>query len=73
MAHFGESSLLGPELIYKTLEKVHMIRKQLKIAYRRQKSYADHRRKDLEFEEGDKVYLKVLPIKGVVIFDKKGN
>ncbi|TMX04172.1 hypothetical protein EJD97_011225 [Solanum chilense] len=35
------------------------------MAYSRQKSYANHRRRDLEFEEGDKVYLKISPIKGV--------
>ena len=52
----GEPSLLSPELIYKTLEKVHIIRNRLQTAYSRQKSYVDHRRRDLEFEEGDKVY-----------------
>ena len=54
----GECSLLGPNLIYKTLEKVHIIINRLKKAYSWQKSYADHRRRELEFEEGDKVYLK---------------
>ena len=52
----GESSLLGPNLIYKTLEKVHIIRNRMQTAYSRQKSYADHKRRKLEFEEGDKVY-----------------
>ena len=51
-------SLLVPDLTYKTLEKVHIIRNRLQTTYNRQKSYADHRRRDLEFEEGDKVYLK---------------
>ena len=41
------------------------------MAYSRQKSYADNRRKDLEFEEGNKVYLKISPIKGVVRFGIK--
>ena len=68
----GEPSLLSPELIYKTLENVHIIRNRLQMAYSRQNSYADHRRWDLEFEEGDKVYLKILPMKGVVRFSKKG-
>ena len=54
----GESLLFGPELVYKTLEKVKMITNWLKISYSRQKSYADNRKKELEFEEGDKVYLK---------------
>ena len=54
----GESSLLVPELIYKTLEIVHMVRNRFKTAYSLQKCYADHRRKDLEFEDGDKVIEK---------------
>ena len=69
----GEPSILGPELIYKTLEKVHIIRNRLQTAYSRQKSYADHRRRNLEFEEGDKVYLKISLMKGVVRFGKKGK
>ena len=52
----GEPSLIGSELIYKTLEKVHIIRNRLQMTYSRQKSYADNRRRNLEFEEGDKVY-----------------
>ena len=63
---------MGPDFIYKTLQKVHMIRNHLETAYSRQKSYVDHRRRDLEFE-GDKVYLKISPMKGVVRFCKKGN
>ena len=62
----GETSMLGPDLIYKTLEKVHVIRNRLRMAYSRQKSYANNRRMDLEFEKGDKV-------KGVVRFCKKGK
>ena len=50
-----------------------MIRNRLKIAYSWQKSYADDRRRDLEFEEGDKVYLKISPMKGVIRFCKKGK
>ena len=69
----GEYSLLGLYLIYKTLEKVHIIKNCLKIAYSRRKSYADHRRRELQFEEGNRVYLKISPMKGVVRFDKKGR
>ena len=69
----GEPSLLGLNLIYKTLEKVHIIRNRLRMAYSRQKSYADHRRWVLEFEEGDQVYLKISTTKGVVRFSKKGK
>ncbi|TYK04827.1 pol protein [Cucumis melo var. makuwa] len=42
-------------------------------AQSRQKSYADVRRKDLEFEVGDMVFLKVAPMKGVLRFEKKGK
>ena len=42
----GESSLLGPKLIHKTLEKGHIIRNQLKIVYSWKKSYVNHRIRD---------------------------
>ena len=45
----------------------------MKIAYSRQKSYADNIRRDLEFEIGDLVYLKISPMKGVMRFGKKGK
>ena len=69
----GEPSLLGPYLIYKTLENVHIIRNRLEMAYSRQKTYVDNRRKDMEFLEGDKVYLKISPMKRVVRFVKEGK
>ena len=53
----GDTSLLGTEVIYKSLKKVHIIRNRLETAYSRKKSYANHRRRDLEFEEGDKVFF----------------
>ena len=65
--------MLGPDLVIYTLEKVKVIRDRLKTAQSRQKSYADHRRRDLEFEVNDFVYLKVSPMKGVVHFGKKGK
>ena len=69
----GESSLLRPKIIYEALKNVRMIRDRLKIAYSRQKSYADNRRRDLEFEIGDWVYLKISPMKGLMRFGKKGK
>ena len=50
-----------------------MINNQLQKAYSRQSSYADNRRRDLDFEEGDKMYLKISLMKGVVRFVKKGK
>ena len=57
----GESSITGPYLIRDTSEKVGMIRKRLLTTQSRQKSYADIRRRPLEFEAGDHVFLKVMP------------
>ena len=71
MFEVGEPSLLGPDLIYKTLENVYIIRNRLQTAYSWQKSYADKIRRYLEFEDGDKVYLKISPMKGVVRFCKE--
>ncbi|GJX61237.1 reverse transcriptase domain-containing protein [Tanacetum coccineum] len=72
-AEIGESSLIGPELIQETTDKVVLIKEKLKAARDRQKSYADNRRKPLEFEVGDRVMLKVSPWKGVIRFWKKGK
>ncbi|GJR86404.1 putative reverse transcriptase domain-containing protein [Tanacetum coccineum] len=72
-AEIGEGSLIGSELVQETTDKVVVIKKKLKAARDRQKSYADNRRKLLEFEVRDRVMLKVSPWKGVVRFGKKGK
>nr|KAJ0219412.1 hypothetical protein LSAT_V11C300145380 [Lactuca sativa] len=56
------------DLIQETNDKIAIIRYRLKAARFRQKSYADNRRKPLEFQVGDKVLLKVSPWKGLVRF-----
>ncbi|GJV54850.1 hypothetical protein Tco_1455855 [Tanacetum coccineum] len=56
----GESQLIGPEIVQETTEKIFQIKERLKTARSRQKSYADKRRKPLEFEGGDQVILKNL-------------
>ena len=68
-----ESSITGPDLIRDTSEKVSLIRQRLLRAQSRQKSYADVRRRPLEFEVGDHVSLKVIPKRGVVRFGKRGK
>ncbi|GKC53363.1 hypothetical protein Tco_1076108 [Tanacetum coccineum] len=73
LAEVGEVQLIGPELVQVTTEKISQIKDRLKVARDRQKSYADKRRKPLEFSVGDYVLLKVLPWKGVVRFEKKGK
>ena len=67
----GESSIIGPDLIRGTSEKVDLIRKRLLTTHSRQKSYADRRHRPLEFEVGDHVFLKVMPKRGVVRFGKQ--
>ncbi|GJQ99168.1 putative reverse transcriptase domain-containing protein [Tanacetum coccineum] len=72
-AEIGEGSLIGPELVQETTDKVVVIKEKLKAAIDRQKSYAENRRKPLEFEVGDRVMLKASPWKGVIRFGKKGK
>ncbi|GJT53147.1 putative reverse transcriptase domain-containing protein [Tanacetum coccineum] len=72
-AKIGESRLIGPELVQETTDKVVLIKEKLKAARDRQKSYADKRRKPLEFKVGDQVLLKVSPWKGVIRFGKKSK
>ena len=62
----GEAQITGPEIIQETTDKILQIRDNLLAARSRQKSYADKRRKPLEFAVGDLVLLKVSPWKGVV-------
>ncbi|GJV87191.1 putative reverse transcriptase domain-containing protein [Tanacetum coccineum] len=57
-AEVGEGQLIGPELVQETTEKISQIKDRLKAARDRQKSYADKRRKPLEFSVGDYVLLK---------------
>ncbi|GKD58685.1 hypothetical protein Tco_1296194 [Tanacetum coccineum] len=70
---YWESSLAGLKLVQETTDKVVLVKEKRKAARDRQKSYADKRRKPLEFEVGDQVLLKVSPWKGVVRFEKKGK
>ncbi|KAI3813312.1 hypothetical protein L1987_18032 [Smallanthus sonchifolius] len=69
----GDNQITGPELIQETSDKVFKIQERLKAARDRKKSYADNRRKPLEFQIGDRFLLKVSPWKGVVRFGKKGK
>ena len=62
----GERSITGPALIRDTSEKVSLIRQRLLTAQSQQKSYADVRRRPLEFEVSDRVFLKVMPKRGVI-------
>ena len=61
----GESAILGPEFLQQTTEKVRLVREKMRTAQSRQKSYSDKRRRPLEFQEGDHVFLRVTPMTGV--------
>ncbi|KAK5794111.1 hypothetical protein PVK06_035313 [Gossypium arboreum] len=69
----GESKIFGVDLIRDAEQKVKVIRERLKIASDRQKSYADLKRKDIEYQVGDKVFLKVSPWKKILKFGRKGK
>ena len=69
----GEPPFFGTESIEEVVENVAKIRENLKTAQGRQKSYADKRRRDLSFEVGDHVYLKVSPLHGTKRFHVRGN
>ncbi|KAL5559638.1 hypothetical protein UlMin_035849 [Ulmus minor] len=69
----GEKLIAAPDFVESTTEAVKMIRERMKTAQSRQKSYADKRRRPLEFLVGDSVFLKVAPMKGVMRFGKKGK
>ena len=61
----GEASLIGPELVEETSNKIRVICDRLLATQSRQKSYADHRRRPLEFQIGDHVFIHEKPQKCV--------
>ena len=69
----SEKKVIGPDLIQEIEEKVKTIRERLKVSTDRQKSYTDMKRKDIRYEVGEKVFLKVSPWKKVMRFGKKGK
>nr|CAH66252.1 OSIGBa0139I12.1 [Oryza sativa] len=69
----GERQVFGTDILREAEEKVKIIQERLRVAQSRQKSYADNRRRDLAFEEGDYVYLRVTPLRGVHRFQTKGK
>ncbi|GJV22573.1 putative reverse transcriptase domain-containing protein [Tanacetum coccineum] len=68
-----EVQLTGPEIVQETTEKIIQIKQRIQAAHDRQKSYADLKRKPMEFQVGDRVMLNVSPWKGVVRFGKWGK
>ncbi|GJZ48040.1 putative reverse transcriptase domain-containing protein [Tanacetum coccineum] len=72
-AKVGDVQLTRPEIIYETTKKIVQIRQRLQAVRDRKRSYANVRRKPLEFQIGDCVMLKVSPQKGVIRFGKRGK
>ena len=69
----GERQYLGPEMVDEATEAIRKIQKRMETAQSRQKSYADKKRRPLEFAIGDKVFLKISPMKGITRFRKRGK
>ncbi|GKD48878.1 putative reverse transcriptase domain-containing protein, partial [Tanacetum coccineum] len=72
-AEVGDVQLMGPKIIHETTKKIVKIRQRLQDARDGQRSYANIRRKPLEFQVRDRVMLKVSPRKGVIRFRKRGK
>jgi hypothetical protein len=67
----GESQVFGSEVLKDAEKQVQMVHESLKVAQSRLKSYVDKRRRDLSFEIGDFIYLKVSPMRGTHRFRVK--
>jgi hypothetical protein len=64
----GERKVFRPYILQEAEKQVCMVRENLRVTQLRHKSYAYHRRRELRFEVGDFVYLKVLPMRGLCRF-----
>jgi hypothetical protein len=69
----GERQVFVPDILLEAEENIRMVRENLKITQSRQQSYGDTQRRELSFEVGDYVYLKVSPIRGIIRFRVKGK
>jgi hypothetical protein len=69
----GEQKVFRPNILEEAEKQVRMVKENLRVAQSRQKSYADHRRRELSFEVGDFVYLKVSPMRGLHHFKVWGK
>ncbi|WVZ93033.1 hypothetical protein U9M48_039056 [Paspalum notatum var. saurae] len=69
----GERQFFVPAMFEEAVENVSKVRENLRIAQSRQKSYADKRRRELTFDEGEFVYLKVSPLRGTKRFHTRGK
>jgi len=65
--------IIGPEMIQETVEIIRRIRKHIRVAQSRQKSYVDKRMRLLQFQVGDKTFLKASPTKSIKRFEVRGK
>jgi hypothetical protein len=69
----GERIVFGPDILEEAEKQVHMVKENLCVTQSRQKSYANHTRRELSFDVGDFVYLKVSPTRGLRRFKVRGK
>jgi hypothetical protein len=69
----GENQVFGAEILREAERQIQVVRENLQLAQSRQKSYVDHRRRNLSFEVGDFVYLKVSLMRGLFRFKIRGK
>jgi hypothetical protein len=69
----GERKVFGPDILEEAEKQVRMVKENLRVAQSRQKSYVDHRRRELRFDMGDFIYLKVSPMRGLRHFKVRGK
>jgi hypothetical protein len=69
----GERKIFGPDILQEAKKQICMVRENLQVVQSRQKSYADHRRRELSFEVGDFVYLKVSIMRALSHFKVRGK
>jgi hypothetical protein len=69
----GEWKVFGSEILQEVEKQVCMVRENLRVVQSRQKSYADHRRRELSFEVRNFVYLKVSPMRRLHRFKVRGK
>ena len=69
----GEKKFVGPEEIDRVSREIEIIKRRLQASIDQQNKYTKHRRRPLEFEVRDKVFLKVSPMRGMMRFGKTGK
>jgi hypothetical protein len=69
----GEQKIFEPDILEEAEKQVRMVKENLRVAQSRQKSYADHRMRELSFDVGDFIYLKVSPMRGLRRFKFRGK